>query len=574
VPLAGKGNIPVNVVNLAWFSALNAVPGPHFNVNGTPGYAPHVLTPNRSPLLGRGDKAAFDDATPLLAAAHKLDIDGNPRHNGDTDIGCHEGTGDVKGFRLQWNMNRVYTSMKPESRSEHALTLVENVEDVMVGWKVEVAGSYTAGGLFTAGNTMTNATLLTASGSGAGIVPGVFHVMTGKESNVDVNEVPRGRLRVVSTLGVYLPAAEFDVYQAPDRPAMWREGYAGSFHRNNETGERYIHVMHDGPWTVRVIAGIAWIKIDGNNKGAYKGEVQETSGGVLSGTGNIKFRVGMKGTLPAGAAPRYGLISVQKKDGTASFYVRQGEEADYLYRPEDPRQGKRARAMKFAPFALNDPQENTLKTGRELGHRGGVFADYPSRIGYFFQWNRTKAFLLGVAANKDYMDYSIPGEWNTGREACPPGYRQADMAEWVHSLYWDVKVPSLDSLVNPNYAALGNYAYGRYADGFYDQHAPDPVDDDKSDLVGSGPEMARKGILMVNPYNYASIFFPGAGAMVRDGNGKTPNSVVQEKFCMNWVTERKNNIHVHVTHWDVGHVGISCTTLMPEWAVPVRCVKE
>jgi hypothetical protein len=560
-PLAGKGNIPLNAVNLAWFSAANTVPGPHFNVSGTPGYAAHALTPNRSPLLGRGDKQAFDDAAP--APAHARDIDGNPRHNGATDIGCYEGAGNAKGFHLRWDMNRVYMSAKANSLSDHPLVLAGNDENVTVAWQVQAIGA------------LTNATLASSSGSGSGNVPGLFKIMSGATANVTATEVLRGKLRVTTGLGVYLPDVEFEVYQAPGILMEWTAGYVGSFHRNSETRERYIHVENAGGWTVRVVSGSDWIKIDGNNKGAHGGVVQEIPGGELKGTRNVKFRVGMKSTLPAGAPPRYGLITIHKTDGMALFFVRQGEQADYLYRPEDPRvQGTRTAAKKFAPFTLKDPRENTSASGRDLGQHGGVFSSFPTQVGYFFQWNRTKAYLQGAAQGGIHMPSDQPyTAWSTTREPCPPGYRQASMKEWVHSIYWNLAEPPVGTIVG-GAADRSNYVYGRYADGYYDQLAPDPVNAATDAVAAPGAKMARKGILMVNHYNYAAVFFPTAGAMERNGVDYALNLNILTTHSMNWLTTIRTLNSGHVTHWDRGHIGISCTSLVAGNAALVRCVKE
>jgi hypothetical protein len=576
-PPAGKGNLPLNGVNTAWFSATDTLPGPRFRLAGGAKYAVLAASVNKSPLVGRGEGSFFDDATPLVAAAGKRDVDGNPRHNGLTDIGCYEAVGQATGFSLSWNMSRVYMSSKSISTSEHALILADNSQKATVAWRVEVAGSYTSAGVFKAGEKMSNASLSGAtSGSGDGVIPGFFHVLSDKDANTSSNEVPRGRLRVRSRLGVYLPDVEIDIYQPPGNLRPWTDGYIGSFHRNAETKERYIHGVNSGDWTIRVISGIDWIKIDGNDKGAHGGEVQEAPGGELKGKNNIKFRVGMKSALPPGAAPRYGLITIHKSGGLALFFVRQGEEADYIFRPEDPRaQGQRASARKFAPYALRDPLENTNTNGRDVGKNGGVFTDYPTKIGYFFQWNRQVAYLLKTAkGGKNIPDSQTYTAWDANREVCPPGYRHADLAEWVHSVYWNVEVPATGNHVTPGGdASLGNFLYGRYADGYYDQIAPDPVTS-STNLLGTGANMAKRGILMINHYNYASVFFPCAGSMARDGNDNGINGNDHDACSVNWLSNLKSGTTPHNTHWDNGHIGISCTTLGGYHSANVRCVKE
>ncbi|MDR1274406.1 MAG: hypothetical protein LBK12_07640 [Odoribacteraceae bacterium] len=569
----GMGNVPINTVNTAWFSSTNVAPGPQFNLTGTPKYA---VNTRRSPLPGRGEADMFNRLTSMLRLEQKRDIDGKPRHDGLTDIGCYEAAGAKAGFTLNWNIDRVYMSSKMNSTSEHALVLFENPENVPISWSLAVMGGYNASGKFVPGASLTNAVLTGYTyGSGTGVIPGKFGILSGGVANTTNKEVTRGRLKVTSNLGPYLPDVEFDVYQAPSALNPWTEGYVGSFHRNNETNERYIHVQNSGDWTIRIVSGIDWIKIDGNDKSSFYGVVQEISGGVLNGKGNIKFRVGMKSTLPPGAAPRYGLITIHKNGGLAFFYVRQGEEADYIYRPQDPRkQGARTEVVKFAPYTLQDPQHNENANGRNVGPRGGVFSEFPSQIGYFFHWNKTTAYLLGSAKGGKNTPQDKPvGPWDPNMEVCPNGYRQATLGEWVHSAYWNVNVPSPYGQVNPDGDAAGNYVYGRYADGYYDRASSDPVLP-SADMLGITFHKAKKGVLMVNHYNNASVFFPCAGMMKRGGNDNASNTIDEPQHSMNWVTQIKTGNSAHNTHWTTGHVGISCTLINQDHCASVRCVKK
>ncbi|MDR0544341.1 MAG: hypothetical protein LBG30_03215 [Odoribacteraceae bacterium] len=576
-PPRGTGNIPLSDNNAAWFSSSESIPGPHFNTGAAPEYAPAAAPLNRSPLLGRGSRLSFDRVTAYMPLANKRDIDGNPRHNGTTDIGCYEGLGNSTGFTLRWNMSRTYMSSKINSLSEHAVVLHENAADVQVPWRVEAIGAYDDRGNYFTSSSITNGVLVDNSGVGGSTVPGIFNILSGQQANTSNNELIRGRLRVSSSIDLhYLKPAEFDVYQAPGNPQPWIEGYVGSFHRNNETSARYIHGRNSGSWTVRVISGISWIKIDGHDKHDFNGEVQEVSGGELPGYGNIKFRVGMKSTLPPDAPPRYGLITIQRGGSRLSlFFVRQGENADYIYRPEDPRdQGPRTAAMRVAPYNLKDPQENQEWEGSSLGMNGGVFTEYPTQIGYYFPWNETTARLLKTARGWEALPVSsVRDYWLADNEVCPPGYRHATTEEWVHSTYWNVETPAPEKALNPGGAALGNFVYGRYADGYYDQHAPDPVQSGTNE-VGPQKTVARRGILMINHYNYASVFFPAAGAMERTWKSSVCGNA-QADYCMYWLKDICRDKHPYITHWNNQHVGIGCTLLNPtNFCAPVRCVKE
>jgi hypothetical protein len=572
-PPADMDNVPLNDDNTAWFSSTNTVPGPHFNLTSQPKYA---VDTKRSPLPGRALPGLFNDVTMPIKMEYKRDIDGKPRHSGVTDIGCYEAEEATAGFSLRWNMDRVYMSSKSISKSEHALVLRENPENVPIEWSLEVMGSYNTSGVFKSEPQMTYATLLEpSSGSGTGVVPGMFYITSTDKTNNESREVARGRLKIKSNLGAYLPDQEIDVYQAPSKISPWTDGYVGSFHRYYEVTARFIHVRNSGDWTIRVVSGINWIKIDGKDLYDDNGYVQEIPGGVLKGNGNIKFRVGMKSTLKRGEAPRYGLITIHKNSGIAFFYVRQGEEADYIYRPEDPRkQGTRTAAVKFSPYSLSDPLTNKNDNGRNLGPRGGAFCKYPSHIGYFFHWNKTVAYLLGTAKGGRNMPQDTPvGPWKESNEVCPPGYRQATMQEWVHSAYWNVDVPTGTNTINPSAESSGNFVYGRYADGFYERLAPSPVTPDV-DLLGTFDIRAKKGILMINHYNYASVFFPCAGTMTRAGGDNSVNGVGEATYTINWIAQMRNSGQAHNTHWTSEHLGMSCTNLNKDQSALVRCVAE
>jgi hypothetical protein len=353
---------------------------------------------------------------------------------------------------------------------------------------------------------------------------------------------------------------------------------------------------------VRIVSGLDWIKIDNNPKnygvdilsepnpyglGGYKKEVEEVFGGVITGTGAIRFRVGMKSVNPNPAQPRYGLIIIQRSGGIARFYVRQGEAADYLYRPQDPREINgvdigRASAVKFSPYVLRDPLENTATAGIDLGPKGGDFAEYPSHVGYFFQWNRTTAYSLYDYPNGNTRTMPGAGEasWSTAREVCPPGYRQAGWYEWLHSLYWKLEaLPG--STVTPGVAeTMMNYTDGHYADGYYDVLASDPppyssgwmYPDAANSLVGvPGTHIAMRGVLMVNHYNYAAIFFPTISALNTNG------TVEQMGFVKNSMTDLRIPNYPNTIHWcGVGqdHIGINCNWVSTFHAAPVRCVVE
>ena len=194
-PLPGRNNFPLYENNTAWFSTSVTIPDPHFNLaGGMPAYAASTLTPNRSPALGRSNQAAFDAVT--TAMTEKKDIDGNPRHNDGIDTGCYEGTGSVRGFRLQWNMRSIYISTKADNESEHPAILFDNAEGAYVKWWVETveikSSSYSLVLGYNAGEGNTDNL-------------GIFKLKSGSSANTGNSPIDRGRIVLHSNLGSYLP---------------------------------------------------------------------------------------------------------------------------------------------------------------------------------------------------------------------------------------------------------------------------------------------------------------------------------------------------------------------------------
>lgn len=139
-------------------------------------------------------------------------------------------------------------------------------------------------------------------------------------------------------------------------------------------------------------------------------------GSMVKGKGRLYFRVGMKKTNPnpAGAdgivKPNYFYLNLtyyysigNNKTVTHKIYVRQGEGADYVYENNEvieknssvlekyqPLIGQpRTKAVRFSPYNLTTP---SLKAGSTLAFERinedsrGVFTEYPSQAGAYFQW--------------------------------------------------------------------------------------------------------------------------------------------------------------------------------------------
>lgn len=589
-------NYPLSDTNTLWFTSSNIVPGPHFDLGVTSGLADYEVgsaKPNRSPMLRRGDKSSFDNNLPVtIDDQFKKDINGNIRHHiaidnvtKVVDIGCYE-DGSHPGFQLKWAAEDVYVSAKKGYFSQLPLLLPANEDpdiNIEVRWTVTVVGGSLTQCSFD-GSVIDDTPTGLNTGVGTGVMVGMVQFTPTVEYTTNA-ERPLGSISISTQLGAYLPNTTVDVKQTKGKRTEWKTGYVGSFHRNNERGARNIDAYNTGKWTARIFKGLDWIKIDANEKnfgedikdsqegttpsGGYYKDVVEAWGGVLEGDGYIKFRVGMKSKNTTGK-PRYGLIIITRTNGVSYFFVRQGEDDDYLYRAEDtpkPTAGARAAAniVKFSTYNLVDPGGSTSTSGKDLGATGGRFTKYPSQIGYYFKWNSTKGFLMGSATSTSTG--TTASSWSNTREVCPPNYRHPTYLEYCNSIYWNV--------LNATYVSpSGDYVtdnreWGAYADGWYDQLLDGPLSSSATAPlleVGSGVGRAQKGVLMVSHYNYASVFFPAGGTM--DTNGKYANTGLNTYEYALYPTTYSKDVN---THWYNEHIGMSCTKINT-FASPVRCV--
>jgi len=586
----------------------------------------------------------------MTTALAKKDINGYPRHYEFTDMGCYEDP-HLIGFRLRWGSERVYISSRSGTVNQIPLMLPENeINQIGVDWTVTVQSVVIP-------NTWSISPTPPITGSGTGVVVGMLNITTtttytaGAERHV-------GTLLVQSNLGGYLADTELEIWQVPGTSALWENGYVGSFHRNHETSERYItgensyavFVSTPGSvttqttksyykyWSARIVSGMDWIKIDTNPKGYNGGNIVETYGGVVSGEtptdgDAIRFRVGLKSTLPLGAPPRYGLIIISRGNdpnlaaGATWFFVRQGEEADYLFRPTnvpgvtpDPRTagfGNRDNAKKYLPFNLSAPSTIPMVNGgvdvrpSPTNPSTAVTVSHPTKIGDFFQRNRTIAYRRGVQTTSLPNNYLTAATvWVPGQDVCPSGYRHPSWAELYESLYQNA--PNVQNSYSGNdVEALRGFLWGYYADGYFDQLAPDPVPviNPGTIFLGTQPNVASKGILLVNHANFASVFFPLAGTMAPTSVGAVGQNYGIENPRIS-ATEYVPSLYVlsnpvavgggggsytngptgfypttfwnagvniqssGTAHWVGGHIGLSCTSLTAYSGTNIRCIKD
>ncbi len=386
--------------------------------------------------------------------------------------------------------------------------------------------------------------------------------------------------------------------------------YVGAFYRWNQTGERLIRIPNsgiNGAWTAQVIKG-DFIVLDTSptsdtgvtydastenpadmndpvNDATYRVESSQkiVRGAVAVSTDFIQFRIGLTGTLPGGSTgtPRYGLIALAF-NGNARYiyiYVRQGEGADYVMRPEDAissggmSSSTRPLARKFSPYNLTDPSQGTGLVDR--GTRGYTFTDYPSQAGYYFQWGSTTAgYPTGIVTG--WNTTATTGYWadNSSWETCPAGYHHPNdgsTSAAVNPATTTANVSEIRQSLWLNPASVvaqdvnTNTIYGFYADGFFDRRAQvSSANGSTFSTTSSGVTIAYTGRLFFNPATRASVFFPSAGQ-----RNSAASSVVSSTGSsgMYWTSSGSGTSGVYNS---LSAISLGANTL----GFPVRCVAD
>lgn len=467
---------------------------------------------------------------------------------------------------------------------------------------------------------------------------------------------------------VILTQEKFDIYNNPVPIEPFT--YVGTFHRADETGERIIRIASDpkfiGPnyrWTATVVHG-DFIRLSSkpsddpgisnhpygrgdNPSWKTKDEIEANSNQYIknpedwstsihgtastvsgSSMGSVYFRISLTSKLPGGAMapPRYGLVALSHASGTHFIYVRQGEAADYLMRPEDPVHkeyspggaliydgwvnGSRPLATQFTPFNLTDPGKGTGRVQKAA--KAYNFVKYPSQGGYYFLQSSLDAYH--PASSTADIGNKAPAASAPYRpdllESCPPGYRRPrdGSDEIIRKASFDntgdATTPKAEIseirqslwLYPRNYGATqtnnkSNFRYGYYADGYFDRHEIkmpavgnqnkdnsavwaniDPTDTD------AYYNIAFAGVLLFNPYNHASLFVPQSGNYVnRTYATAYPGEVVGAGDVGVLATSTLSSSigfwsawFGYVTRFDVADNYVNAN----EIAIAIRCVKE
>ncbi|MCD7969942.1 MAG: hypothetical protein LUF87_06270 [Alistipes sp.] len=294
----------------------------------------------------------------------------------------------------------------------------------------------------------------------------------------------------------------------------------------------------------------------------------EKDQGTIGGNEHIFFRLGCTGPN-TGAAPRYARVKIvwdgdDDPDKNHYLYLRQGEQDDYLMRPTDPAADNslslvngqyRPLSTKYTVYNLTSEEYlngtktggTTIDTHSQLGGSGpytdenrtySAFTEYPTQTGGFVTMH-ARDFLRyilhpinGTPVAGSFSSES--GTWATkkdAREVCPKGYRIPDdgPTDQTRTLNTVFTPPVEESegaqslFLNPpvdNQNELSNSVKGYYADGFFDRRPLESHGFENHNVVSkTDHRIAHLGVVMFNPWNYGSLFFPLSGTR---GNGTSP----------------------------------------------------
>lgn len=361
--------------------------------------------------------------------------------------------------------------------------------------------------------------------------------------------------------------------------------YVGAFWRAGQTGERIVRIQlgttmtNLGAWT----ASVEWLDSKWKPGDICISPALSTDPGIsytqdltpgdaelfkvsekltiVSGTAVANsvmyFRIGLNSTYtPTAAHPaRYAVVILTFNNQRQSqlILLRQGEEADYVMRPEDPAIGSytnatRPLARKVAAFNITQSTianwtGGTLITDHPtLPVRGGSFTEYPSQAGAYFQWaslnQPRRAFhpAYPLTAITNWSSSMSPQFWNQlvsgskisdTHEVCPTGYKRINDGSEIAAISQtaatsELRQSLLYTLADGTTSNMPtNATSGYYADGFFDRRRIKNSPTGAAGAVVSyysgtnnplNAKIAYTGSLMYNPITWASVFLPIAGS--------------------------------------------------------------
>ncbi len=295
----------------------------------------------------------------------------------------------------------------------------------------------------------------------------------------------------------------------------------------------------------------------------------------------------------------------------ARIWIRQGEDADYLFSNDDPITSTptytrpitaRTVTKRFSPYnltaeALDAAVLSQADSGNEqiTGNRS-KFVDYPSQKGAYFQWSgMTGANTRVRYAWNPYT--TLTATWNANadnrfwdllkdtNETCPPGYHRPtdgstsaaqsataiSNSEIRQSLFLEPKTGIGSS---PGTSNTGNSVWGYIADGFFDRRKIlnlETVSSTNRNIAHTG-RLFYNSIPTSNRYG-ASIFFPTGGTR-RNTDGLIQNSGKEADYLTSSSSATTTGIFMHLFNgYGVGqHASMWQTSKATGY--PIRCVKN
>ena len=332
---------------------------------------------------------------------------------------------------------------------------------------------------------------------------------------------------------------------------------------------------------------------------------------VVNGTGkNVFFRIGLKSKLPGGqyGQPRYGLVALIHDGGNHLIYVRQGEEPDFLMRDGDSygSGSNRPNVVKISPYNLTVPGSQNVAY-YDVPQNGGVFVDYPSKGGYLFQGGNhyrgyspygTQVLNSSTRANNNLCPFHrgkegrVPSDGisgNTGQFAGSElrqsfwlypitGFGNSDYANMLRGYiadgYFDRR-----RMRYPNYGSplTGVERRDGTKDGAYYTYQGIAEDESTNRVIKyptptvideiEGNDMAFAGMLLYNPYNFASIFIPATGSRNGQMSGRLQGMGAESNL---WTSTQVSGGYSYLAtgYYDTGTSSATYKYVLDTWRAP------
>ena len=332
--------------------------------------------------------------------------------------------------------------------------------------------------------------------------------------------------------------------------------FVGAFWRHGQMGERLIRMPHDADQAWTATAMDDWILLcsqpsTATGLGTRDFESPElpqhhlnpdssTVGSSVSGRGEIRFRIGLDGTIDEDEH-RWGRVVVLHNDNSLVhiIWIRQGEAAHYVMTPNCPGGNRNENnARRWSAFNIR-PSQNFSSVWEFFTHRGGIPTRYPTQAGALFQWAgqgpafnnwSLRGFCPSTAIGGPNLNWqntiirTNDSWWDSLRnpnEVCPIGYRRpggitnaftsipasVPNCEFSQSFFANVYVVGPGS--GSHVASRTNSVGGAYADGFFDRRIPQ--DGAIPNSIDFRSNTAHAGALIFNPVTNYHLFLPASG---------------------------------------------------------------